>query len=257
MKGTQWLLVDAGGFNAGAGTLNKFKAEYILKGLTKMGYHAINAAQRDFAHGALPLVEQSKKDGVPLISANAYGEKGNRLLPAYRIVRVPSAGSKRELSIGVIGVSPSYELSWQPPPGTEKARFADPVPEVQNAVSALRKQCDAIVLLTFMTWGEAHELVEKVEGIHVVVVGNSGYQNQEASLENGVLFLPGGRQGKLARVANAQIDEQGVTSFSAKDKPLDDSFPDDPEMVAVLKEHKKRLEEWRASLMQNPGARPK
>ncbi|MBC7188400.1 MAG: hypothetical protein H5U38_15345 [Calditrichaeota bacterium] len=257
MKGAQWLIVDAGGFNAGAGTLNRFKAESILEGLTKMGYHAINAAQRDFAHGALPLVEQSKKNGVPLISANAYGEKGKRLLPAYRIVHLPSAGSSRELSIGVIGVSPPYELTWQPPPGTEKARFADPVPEVQSAVAVLRKQCDVIVLLTFMTWAEAHELAEKVQGVHVVVVGNSGYQNQEASLENGVLFLPGGRQGKLARVATVQIDEKGVSSFTAKEKPLDDSFPDDPDMVAVLKEHEKRLEEWRASLMQSPGVRPK
>jgi len=259
MKGSQWLIVDAGGFNAGAGTLNKFKAEFVLKGLTKMGYHAINAAQRDLAHGAVPLVEQVKKDGVPIVSANAYGENGKRLFPAYRIVRLlaESGKDKRGVTVGVIGASPPYEMTWQPPPGMEKPRFQDPVPEVEKAVTALRQQCDVIVLLTFMTWDEAHELTGKVAGIHVVVVGNSGYQNQTPSLENGVLFLPGGRQGKLARLVTVEVDEKGVSSFSAKEQPLDDSFPDDPDMVKLLKEHEQRLEEWRASLMQGPGVRRK
>ncbi|MGQ9561146.1 MAG: hypothetical protein ACUVWA_11590 [Candidatus Oleimicrobiaceae bacterium] len=259
MKGARWLIVDAGGFNAGAGTLNKFKAEFLLKGLTKMGYHAINVAQRDLAHGAVPLLEQAKKEKVPIISANAFGQNDERLFPAYRLVQLPVGNDKHphSINVGVIGASPPYEMTWQPPPGMEKARFRDPVPEVEKAVVALRRQCDLIVLLSFMTWDEAHELVEKVGGIHVVVVGNSGYQKQTPALENGVLFLPGGRQGKLARLVTVEVDEEGVSSFSAKEQPLDASFPDDPDMVALLKEHEQRLEEWRASLMQAPGVRPK
>ncbi len=253
------MIVDAGGFNAGAGTLNKFKAEFLLKGLTKMGYQAINVAQRDLAHGAVPLLEQAKKEGVPIVSANAFGQDGRRLFPAYRLVQLTGGTDKhaQRVTIGVIGAGPPYEMTWQPPPGMEKARFQDPVPEVEKAVAALRRQCDLIVLLSFMTWDEAHELVEKVGGVHVVVVGNSGYQKQTPALENGVLFLPGGRQGKLARLVTVQVGENGVSSFTAKEQSLDDSFPDDPDMVALLKEHEQRLEEWRASLMQAPGVRLK
>lgn len=256
MKGTQWVLVDAGGFNAGAGTLNRFKAEYILKGLSRMGYHAINVSQRDLAHGAFPLVELAKKENVPLLSANACDDKGRLLFPASRIVELAGRPGKRDTRVGILGVSPPYEVTWQPPPGTVKASFRDPVPEVQRLLTDLRKQCDLVIVLTFMTWGEAHELVAKTGSPHVVVVGNSGYQNQKASLENGVLYLPGGRQGKLARLVTVRANEQGVIGFTSKEELLDDSFADDQEMVALLKEHERALEEWRASLMQNPGVRP-
>lgn len=257
MKAAQWLIVDAGGFNAGAGTLNRLKAEFLLKGLAKMGYHAINVAQRDLAHGALPLLEWAKKENVPLLSANACGEKGRPLFPASRIVELAYGEGKQVARVGIVGVSPPYEMTWQPPPGTEKATFRDPVPELQKILSDLHKKCDLVVVLTFMTWAEAHELVEKAGSPHVVVVGNSGYQNQKPSLENGVLYLPGGRQGKLARLVTVRANEQGVTAFDLKEQLLDDSFPDDPDMVAILKEHEKALEEWRASLMRNPGVRPK
>ncbi|MDZ7392381.1 MAG: hypothetical protein ONB25_05715 [candidate division KSB1 bacterium] len=257
MKGSQWLLVDAGGFNAGAGTLNKFKAEFLLKGLAKMGYHAINVSQRDLAHGAQPLLEWAKKEEIPLLSANAYGEKGNLLFPPSRIVELPGQGSKRSIRVGIIGVSPPYEMTWQPPPGMVKPTFRDPVPEVQRVLADLRKKCDLVVVLAFMTWAEAHELVEKAGAPHVVVVGNSGYQNQKPSLESGVLYLPGGRQGKLARLVKVRAGDQGVIAFNPTEQLLDDSYPDDPDMVAILNEHQKRLEEWRASLMQNTEARPR
>ncbi len=257
MKGEEWVLVDAGGFNAGAGTLNRFKAEFLLRGLAKMGYQAINLSQRDFAHGALPLLELARKENIPLLSANAYGEKGKQLFPASLIVELGGQKGKRHIRVGIIGVSPPYEMSWQPPPGTEKATFRDPVPEVLKVLPDLRRKCDLIVVLAFMTWAEAHELVEKTGAPHVVVVGNSGYQNQQPTLENGVLYLPGGRQGKLARLVKVRANQQGVLSFTPKEQLLDDSFPDDPDMVELLKEHEKRLEEWRASLLQTPGVRPK
>jgi len=83
------LFVDAGGFNFGSGTLNKFKTEFMLKGLKELGYSAINLSWRDLVHGPDFLGDMLNKKKSPLVSANIYvKETSKQFSKTYRIEKV-------------------------------------------------------------------------------------------------------------------------------------------------------------------------
>ena len=64
------LTIDAGNYSAGIGKYNILRTEYLLNGLMKMGYDAINLGYRDFLNGPQYIIEMKKKYKIPFVSAN-------------------------------------------------------------------------------------------------------------------------------------------------------------------------------------------
>jgi 2',3'-cyclic-nucleotide 2'-phosphodiesterase (5'-nucleotidase family) len=261
--GDSYLLVDAGGFNGGSGILNRFKAEYVLKGLSKMGYHAINLGQKDTVHGFeffKKMVEEMKS---PIVCTNIYvANSEKRACPPFKILKVPAKvpkdGSEKNIRIGIVGLSKVYARQWKSPADTEQLDVREPIPEVIDAVKELRPRCDLVVLLAYTDWDGAREAVNEAGGIDIVIVGQPGYKYVVPSLENGVLFLPAGRQGKFCRSATVRFSrDSGVLSFEHKAKTLNESVPEDPELAAVVEAYKKRVSDWRSSRYEKIAAQSK
>ena len=92
---THGLFIDAGGFNFGSGTLNKFKTEFMLQGLKQLGYSAINLSWRDLIHGPDFLGEMQNKKKSPFVSANIFiKETGRQFSKSYTIEKVTVIDTK-------------------------------------------------------------------------------------------------------------------------------------------------------------------
>ena len=248
------LLVDAGGFNFGSGTLNKFKSEYLLQGLKQLDYTGINLSWRDLIHGPEFLNEMQKEQESPLLSANVYvKETGKRFCSPYSIQRLTLKGKDKseqyKVRLGIVGLAQPSSLGFNYPGGIAKFEIRDPLDEARKIITELKPKCDYILALLYMDGATAFNLVQEVGDIDIAIMGKPGYKYERPQVQNGVLFLSGGHLGKFARYAEVVLSpEKGVISFKSNIKNLDKSVPDDPELAQVVQAYQQRLQDWRKEL---------
>jgi len=172
------ILLDAGGFcNPDQGKNAAFDAGYFFEGMRMIGYAAAGVGTDDIRFGRKRLLEESRKAGFELLSANVYDKRGGGLLGAeYTVIRAGGirtlTGVKGGVKIGVFSVilplfvheiDPDISLYYDVP---------DPRIAALAAVSALReKGCDLIVALSYQSWPASLDLAGSVDGIDVVING--------------------------------------------------------------------------------------
>ena len=255
------LILDAGGFNAGQGKWNSLKSKYLLRSLAYMNYTAINLGYQDLAHGSKYLKDLEKSLNITFISANIFKSGSNKHFTKPYVIekmKLKKADGKTEtVRVGIFGVTQEYNLNWLGAEGLNDFEIREPVEESKKIIKKLNKKCDYIIALTFMNGDLAKELITNVEGIDIVIMGKAGYRYTKPVTENGVLFLPGGRQGKDQKKTSITLEKnEGVKDYKHKNINLTDEIEDDSNVEKLVKEYKQKLVELQNSFRETVRTAP-
>ncbi len=212
-----------------------------------MGYAAINLSWRDLVHGAEYLEKIRTEHDIPFISANVYlKESGVRFADPYRIKE-----GRHKVKFGIFGLTGESQFGATYPGGISEFELRDPLQEAKMIVEELRSRCEYIIALLYMDGAAAFELVEETGTIDIVVMGKPGYKYERPILQNGVLYLSGGRLGKFGRYADVTLSpEGGVVSFENQVQNLNEDIPDDPDFKKIVVSYNVRLTTWRKEMFE-------
>ena len=233
--------------------MNRIKTEYLLKGLSLLGYDAINLCDRDFSLGGKFLTAMQSKYRLPFVSANIYYQDRDKLFVQSHIVKhwggKKSSGRRGgDIKIGILGVTSERRDLINPDLKESPLEAKNPVQVAAHLVPELRKKCDLIVVLAHLVPMQTQSLAEQVPGIDVIITGGSSLQ-AVPQLVNGCLILQSESQGKYVGDLQIQLDEgKNKVSHAGSLVPLDEKLPDDTAFVELVTEYKEALKKMTQTL---------
>lgn len=246
------LIVDAGNFCYTGDWTSRIKAGYLLRAMSMIGYDAINVGNKDLILGESALSSLRDKHDLPFVATNLYYEDSGLLFAEPYLVK--RLGPPRLLfwrgpgvRVGIIGLNgmmPASQVAPQPE-DDRKLVIRDPYEAARSAVAELkRKHCDVIIALVQMRESECDSLVESVEGIDLLVGGQTSRQYMEPVLRNGVPLVQPGWQGRYHGNLLLELDaDNRVSSWDGELVNLDESIADDSTIVALIEEYKDAVHE--------------
>ena len=143
------LLVDAGDFTQGDIYVSVNKGKAAIDMMNAAGYDVVTLGNHEFDFGYDQLMENLKDAKFQVICCNVYlDETGETILPPSTIIETSTG-----LKIGFVGVeTPQTATKVNPGLITEIsfATFAKMYDAVQDAVDAIRGECDLVIGLTHL-----------------------------------------------------------------------------------------------------------
>ncbi len=170
-----------------------FSAETMLQALGALDAHALVPGELELAPGLGWLKKTAASTRVPLLGANLRDRRGRPALKPHRIVE--TGGVK----VGLLGLVDLTDVdeSHKPILKRERVRSTDLFAAARAGVKALRKGgAQLIVVLGHVNLTRARELVTKVEGIHLVVLGHSGGRTGTPQKAGKTYLVEAGQRGR-------------------------------------------------------------
>jgi 2',3'-cyclic-nucleotide 2'-phosphodiesterase (5'-nucleotidase family) len=185
-KNSNSLLLDSGDMFHGTNEANIEKAKGVVEVANLMGFDAMTVGNHDFDFGLDRLMEINKQLKFPMLSANIY-KGGKPLFKEYEIVK---AGGKK---IALLGLTVQDALSYTNSRDTEGVTIEDPIKCAARIVPELRKQADAVILISHLGNEIDRQVVDKVDGIDLILCGHHHILYQKAEkYKNTYLVEAGG-----------------------------------------------------------------
>ncbi len=254
------LLLDAGDEFQGTLFFNQYQGKAAQKFMNMLGYNAMVVGNHEFDSGPKVLAEFIKGAKFPVLGANVDASQDpylKGLLKPYVILNVN--GHK----VGIIGVTTEM-TSILSSPG-DKVKFSDPIETAQKYAKELEsKGVNIIILLSHLGYNRDQELAKKVAGIDIIVGGHShtflANNNKKAAgpyptvvespRKEPVLIVTAKAYGQYLGYLQATFNQDGVaTAWEGEPILLDKNIPEDPQVLAVVKELAKPLEKLRHTVI--------
>jgi hypothetical protein len=166
------------------------RAEIIAKVQAQMGFHGMAVGERDLALGLKELQKLAKTHKLRLLAANLVDAAGKPAFEAGYVTEV--AGVK----IGLFGVT-EVPAAQAAPITDAGLKVLPPVEAATKEVARLKEQgATVIVALAHVGVSGARDLLTKVPGIDVAVVGHTSNVIANPTKAGGGFFAEAQRQGK-------------------------------------------------------------
>lgn len=143
-SGGQLLLLDGGDVNTGVPESDLQDAEPDFMGMNQLGYDAMAVGNHEFDKPPAVLAKQRRWAHFPLLAANIYDQRGQRLFEPYRIFE---RGGYR---IAVLGLTTDDTAKMVLPDNIVGIDFRKPADEAAALVPQLRRQADMVIAATHM-----------------------------------------------------------------------------------------------------------
>lgn len=235
-------MVDNGDFMSGRGKKEQLAAEYLLRAFAMMNYDAINLGERDFLQGLQFLKEMEKKYKLPFASANIFQADGETpVFQPYIIkeLRGFDYGDSHipALKVGIFGVVMQRpQLSYEE--ADPKLVVGDPIAAAQKVVAQLKGQCDLILGLIHLSYGQLTAFAEAVPEIDVIIAGHDAVMRLDPQKLNRTLVIVGGNRGQYIGDLRLVLNQQRkIIDYEGKVVALDAKIEDDPKMLKLIKEY--------------------
>jgi 2',3'-cyclic-nucleotide 2'-phosphodiesterase (5'-nucleotidase family) len=219
------------------------RARLMATGLGKLGLDAFTPGEQELLTlGPAKVAALAKKAGLPVLSNNILDKKGKPWFTPYKLI--DRGGTK----IGLFGIT---TLAFEDGDKAKAKGFTlgDPLGAAQGATSLLREKGAQVVVALVHVNGsseEARDLVRKVDGLDVLVVGHGkGKTNQRIrSTGRNIRVLQADRRGRLIGQLDIYAGSEGVV-YQQEYHRMDTNFVSDDNMLALVKpyvaENKKRI----------------
>ena len=247
-QGWQVVALDVGNQVRRFGRQAEIKFQMTAEGLKKMNYRAVGFGPDDLRLSSGELVAITADEGnssSPFLCANA-AIIDRALMPRYRVIE---AGGKK---IGVTAVLGTEELAQITNDEIIKMPPEEALREVWPQLQA--KACDLYVLLAHASIEASMELAKEFPHFSVVVTaGGAGEPTYEAEKIAGTdaVMIQVGTKGMYVGVIGVFDDPAQPLRYQRV--PLDDRFPDTPEMLQLLASYQDQL---KAAGLEGLGVKP-
>jgi 5'-nucleotidase len=228
-------LVDTGDF-FWPQELGKLRAEITVKALRPMKHDALNIADGELSYGIDFLSEIYTEFKHQFLSSNIIKD-GSCLYQPY-IIKIYN-----DLKIAVLGaVSPRLVDNVQIK--EDAILVENPLNALNGLIPDIRKKVDLVLLLSHLGWKNTVELVEKISGIDVAIVGHDYYKTFEPNQINDTLILKNSVGGKHVGVVKIWVDEsKKIKNIESSLEKLSDKIHIYPEYTLPETEFEKKKAE--------------
>lgn len=227
-KATHVLLLDAG--NALSGP-HPTDAKLIVEAMNLLGYDAMALGEREFELDIEALRQRMAEAEFPFLSANVtLAETGELLAKPYAVKEI---GGHRVAIIGLTSPKATQARSGK------HIAVLDPLETAGRYVAEVGEEADIIIVLSNLGLREDKRLASAVEGIDLIVGGNSRNILDPPLRVKDTVIVQAGFYGEWVGEVELHIDEEGtVTGHEGRIVTLTPDFADDPEMRTFLDKHK-------------------
>ncbi len=243
------ILLDGGDCLSGGKAQDSLKAEFLLEGMRALGYGPIALGDMDLMLGQAFLKRMAQKYGLKFLSANVYyADTNERFAKPYVIRRV---GGRKILGIDVGGVRVGITSVLRLDDGTRispkvagdrELIVKDPTLSAREVVQELRGKSDVLICLAHTGMDPAKEIARGVGGFDMMLVGHGNFRNNGAIFVGKTALIQPGDQGRMIAVLDARLtDQMKVAGATGRLVALDDSYPDDERMTAILTRYKEAV----------------
>lgn len=248
------LVCTAGDFYGTADIFNEAKSHFVARMMGELQYDAVGLGEMDLNFGLSSLVNDARTWKLPIVSANltartdslrvrasgsaaALADRLGTVFPPYRVV------TKGGVRYGFAGVLSPATLVKGAGAGAEPVTWAltDVTEATRTVVTALRPECDVLVLLAHMDQAEAFALAKAVPGIDVMVLGHDPQGKPIGEPiqveETGTRIVRASAQGQYIGQLDLQFGpDKRIADVHNRMHPLSSEYPDDPAMAKRLDE---------------------
>jgi 2',3'-cyclic-nucleotide 2'-phosphodiesterase (5'-nucleotidase family) len=213
-------------------------AEYLFKGMDLCGYDLMALGEEDFRFGETFLTERIAESGFATTSANIVNQEDGLLYSAPFFKKTLGA-----VEVGVIGVLAEEERGVLEDTSSIHGAGVtlEPIADSIAAAKAEMGEVDLLVVMTNMPTAEARQLAEELTDADLVLATEDRHTPIADQIGNSV-FATTGYDGKwVAKVGLVLDADMNLTDAHFDAVSLDDTWPDDPELVALYEEYLERL----------------
>jgi 5'-nucleotidase len=260
LQGQNVLLLDAGDNFQGSLFYTTYKGAAEVEFLNDMKFDAMTVGNHEFDDGEDALAPFLDKVQFPVLGANVVPDAQSKLGDRIKKSVVLDIGGQK---IGIVGVvtNDTPELASPGP----HVKITDDAQAINGEVDKLKSQgVNKIIALTHVGYQRDLDSIAKIPGVDVVVGGHShtllsNTDPKAAGPYPTMVDNPGGYKVPVVTAASygrylgdvvITFDDNGVVK-EAKGDPilLDSSIPEDPAIVARVKEMAKPIEELRQKVI--------
>ncbi len=219
-----------------------------------LGYSAINLGYRELNTPPSVLRGIEIKHQMHFLNANIlFKETEKPFFQPYVIKEITMDNKKakvpfKKLKIGIIGLCDNLLAQIHlTRAGEPELLYQDPQEAASKYVGDLRKKVDLIVLLYYGKYDKMKEIVSKVAGIDVVVMGGDIYRIGHDEKDNEKVIIVGAQSmGKYVNILQLALDaKKQIKSNVTKQVPLSEDIPDDPQLANLVKQHDEEVQKPR------------
>jgi hypothetical protein len=231
------LQLDAGGFSNFYSNDGSIRGRAIIDVFSKIGVGAVNLSSRELAGNPASLDSLSDGTQIPFLSANIVNQATGK--PYYTPSLKLKAGN---LTIGIVGICDRSPNEWSLNNGSGKLVTSDPVQAAAPVVASLSKECDLVILLAAVQARNLPDMLKGLPGVGLVL-GADGYTTSFQPFHYGDVYASfSGNQGKRLGVLELKLRNGKITAIEQKHTLLNPSYPEDPDVKAIVEAANKEIE---------------
>ena len=246
-KAPNRLLLDAGNITHGGRSYELLKFDYILRGMAKMHYDAVNLGKREVNLDRDTLYRKIAATGLPFVSCNVLDSRTSTLLTASTLVE--TVGGYR---VGITGIVQAAAESVGP-----GLRVRSPEEALAETLPLLKKNCDFIIVLAFAPAETLHDIAAKFPEVGAVLGGDVPQSSDKAEIVNRAALFNVTDKGKVIGRLTFRPALDGLLALAESHslKTADTTAPA-PAMTELIKEFKATLRERNIELAAQEGLDP-
>ena len=239
------VVVDAGNLTPGGRAYEQLKTRYLLAGMSKIGYDAVNLGKTEAGLDLDTLRSMiDAGGGLPFVSANVTVKKdGSAIVPSTRIVQ------RGGLRIGITGVTDLDPRETGP--GVE---VKPPVEALSGVVGSLRKQCDYLIVLAFVDDDTQRAIAAHYPEIDCILGGDVPQSSAGITVVNRASIFNVTDRGKVVGEVDLNRHGAAYTADVAHGvKVMGEHMGKDHAMVDLIARYKDELRDRRYELASAEG----
>ena len=220
------LVLDAG--NALFGYWPSIEAEgtIMVEAMNAMGYDAMALGRYDLYLGLEILARRMEEAQFPMLSTNLTTTDGELVAQSHVVLE------RDGLTFGIIGLT-EPDATELPGVGA-MIKVEDPVSAARPLIEALRGKVDVLIVLSHLGLDADLSLAEAIEGIDIIVGGNTQRLMQVPQRVGDTVIVQQGYVGRwIGRLTVTYNANWDLISATEDLITLDDTFADDPDLKSM------------------------
>ena len=228
------LLLDTGDISDIA--MNTLRHTYVLKAYQYMKYDAWTAGDQDFVEGMDFFRENYLSLDMSLVNINIT-YKDQLLGDKYIIKQFDN------IKIGITGIIDSDFQKYIYSDAKKYIKIIDQDNALTNVLSELKDQCDYIILLSHSGIDRDHSIAGQHPGINLIIGGHSQTLTKVPEKVNDTYIVQAGENGFRIGTLSLIFENKKCSSINNQVLLLKENAPDQPEIMKLIEEYKKKLKE--------------
>jgi 2',3'-cyclic-nucleotide 2'-phosphodiesterase (5'-nucleotidase family) len=232
------------------GDISKVKTGFLVKGLSHLGYDAINVGTADLNAGGEFVKHLNDQYSADFISANlVYANTNEPVFRPYKILDLDPVNMAKNipftsLRVGIFGLLEPRDMLFSGTLNEPPMKSLDPFPIALQTVAELKGQVDVIILLYYGRGNFLEDILKNVPEIDAVAMGGEYFAanrlEREVTTPVGASSTMGKYFNGITLKLNAQKEVIGSDQIRIA---LTEQIADDPWYLNLVQEYEAKSRE--------------